>query len=99
MLGRSCPGNSVSEGRAGSPQFPRKPLPAEAGAAGAAGRRWKAPSGQGAEDRPVRLVWVIYMHHILLSTVFGGLFHWQNRTTNSFRLDTNPVALEKLSAL
>lgn len=59
MLGRSCPGNSVSEGRAGSPEFPRKPLAAEAGAAGAAGRRWKAPSGRGAEDRPVRLVWVM----------------------------------------
>lgn len=59
MLGRGCPGNSVSEGRAGSPEFPRKPLAAEAGAADAARRRCKAPSGRGAEDRPVRLVWVI----------------------------------------
>ena len=45
MLGRSCRGNSVSEERTGSPEFPRKPLPAEAGAAGAAGGAGRNPRG------------------------------------------------------
>lgn len=54
MLGRSCQGNSASEGRTGSPEFPRKPLLAEAGAAGWVGRDPEEPAGRGrpAAERP-----------------------------------------------